>query len=136
MRVLLDEMISSKLGRELVGHEVSTVPREGWAGLPNGALLDAIDSLFDVLITMDKGLRHQQNLTGRPFGVIEVHARSSDIDDVIPLVPRILERMDAIQPGEIVSIGAGDAMSDANRRSMSPLPDGPDDDAAPNQPAR
>jgi hypothetical protein len=87
MRVLLDEMDSRKLARELVGHEVSTVPRESWAGLPNGALLDAIDSLFDVLITMDKGLRHQQRLKGRPFGVIEVHARSTDIDDVIPVVP-------------------------------------------------
>lgn len=102
----------------------------------DGELLDAIDSLFDVLITMDKGLRHQQRPRGRPFGVIEVHARSTDIDDVIPLVPRILESLNAIQPGEIVSIGAVDAPSDANHRSMSPLADGPNDDAGPNQPAR
>lgn len=87
MRVLLDEMVSRKLGRELAGHDVSTVQREGWAGLTNGRLLDAIDSLFDVFLTMDKGMRHQQRLEGRPFGVIEVRAPSNDIDDVIPLVP-------------------------------------------------
>ncbi len=63
MRVLLDEMMSSKLARELAGHEVSTVQREGWSGLTNGTLLDAIDSHFDVFITMDKGMRHQQRPT-------------------------------------------------------------------------
>ena len=79
MRVLLDEMVSRKLARELVGHEVSTVPREGWAGLTNGLLLDTIDGLFDVFITMDRGMRHQQRLTGRPFGIIEVRAPSTAI---------------------------------------------------------
>ena len=58
LRVLLDEMVSRKRARELVGHEVSTVQRQGWAGLTNGRLLDVIDSLFDALITMDKGMRH------------------------------------------------------------------------------
>ncbi len=85
MRVLLDEMIPRALGRELVGHVVSTVQREGWAGLTNGVLLDAIDNLFDAFITMDRGMRRQQRVTGRAFGVIELRAQSNDIDDVIPL---------------------------------------------------
>lgn len=108
MRVLLDEMISQKLGRKLIGHEVSTVPREGWTGLANGALLDAIDSLFGAFITMDKGMRHQQRVTGRPFGIIELRASSNAIDALTPLVPRILETLDSIQPGEILTIGAED----------------------------
>jgi Domain of unknown function (DUF5615) len=106
MRVLLDEMVSRKLGRELVGHEVATVQRQGWAGLTDGRLLDVIDSLFDALITMDKGMRHQQRLAERPFGVIELHAPSSDIDDVLPLVPQILEALEALQPDQVISIGA------------------------------
>lgn len=108
MRVLLDEMISRKLGRELAGHDVSTVQREGWAGITNGALLDAIDALFDVFITMDKGIRHQQRVMGRSFAVIELRARSNDIDDVVPLVPPILEALGTIQPGAMVSISAID----------------------------
>ncbi|MDQ2832108.1 MAG: DUF5615 family PIN-like protein [Chloroflexota bacterium] len=104
MRVLLDEMVSRKLARELVEHDVSTVQRQGWAGLTNGTLLDAVDSFFDVFITMDRGMRYQQRLEGRLFGVIELHAHSNDIDDVITLVPRILQALDVIQPGEIVSI--------------------------------
>jgi len=77
MRILLDEMMSNKLGRELGNHEVSTVQREGWAGLTNGTLLDAIASHFDVFITMDKGMRYQQHLTDRPFGIIEVRTVSN-----------------------------------------------------------
>ncbi len=112
MRVLLDEMVSRKLAGRLGGHEVTTVQRQGWAGLTNGRLLDAIDSLFDVFITMDKGMRHQQRLEGRAFGVIEVRARSNDIDDILPLVPQILDAMRAIQPGALVTISAPDAQED------------------------
>jgi hypothetical protein len=104
MRVLLDEMMSSRLARELVGHEVSTVPREGWAGLTNGALLARIDALFDVLVTMDRGMRYQQRVTGRPFGIIEVHARSNALRALLPAVPRIREAIDTIQPGDVVTI--------------------------------
>jgi len=104
MRVLLDEMVSKKLSRALIGHAVSAVQREGWSGLTNGHLLDAIGATFDVFLTMDRGMRYQQRLEGRPFGVIELRARSNDIDDVIILVPHILQALDVIQPGEIVSV--------------------------------
>lgn len=105
MRVLLDEMVSRKLAPAMGGQEVSTVQRQGWAGLTNGQLLDAIDALFDVFITMDKGMRHQQRLAGRTFGVIELHAHSNDIDDILPSVPRIVGALTAIQPGEIIIVG-------------------------------
>ncbi len=112
MRVLLDEMLPRKLGRELAGHDVSTVPREGWAGLTNGALLDAIDSLFHVFITMDKGMRHQQRMTGRAFGIIELRALSNAIDDLAPLAPRIIEAIDIVRPGEIMTVGVSEDGSD------------------------
>jgi Domain of unknown function (DUF5615) len=117
MRVLLDEMVSRKLARELIGHEVSTVQRQGWAGLTNGRLLDVIDSLFDALITMDKGMQHQQRLAERPFGIIELYAPSSDIDDVIPLVPQILEALAALQRDDVAQLTS---MIGWARRQCSP----------------
>ncbi len=39
MRVLLDECVPRRFGRELVGHDVRTVPQEGWSGKENGELL-------------------------------------------------------------------------------------------------
>lgn len=79
------------------------------------ALLNAIDALFDIFITMDKGLRHQQRLAGRAFGVIEVRAPSNDIDDVRPFVPHILDTMRRIQPGDLASVGALNAQDDSSQ---------------------
>ena len=39
MRILLDESLPRDLGREIPGHEVTTVQQAGWAGVQNGELL-------------------------------------------------------------------------------------------------
>jgi hypothetical protein len=40
----------------LTGHSVSTVPRLGWAGAKNGALLERASGVVDVFVTMDTDL--------------------------------------------------------------------------------
>lgn len=39
MRILLDADVPRRLASMLVGHDVSTVPQAGWAGVKNGELL-------------------------------------------------------------------------------------------------
>ena len=39
MRILLDENLDWRLSRGLLGHEVESVARLGWAGIQNGILL-------------------------------------------------------------------------------------------------
>ena len=39
MRILLDECVPRPLKRELLGHDVHTVPEMGWSGKRNGELL-------------------------------------------------------------------------------------------------
>jgi len=39
VKVLLDECVGKRFAHDLVGHEVTTVPRRGWAGIKNGDLL-------------------------------------------------------------------------------------------------
>ena len=51
MRVLIDECLNWRLGRALVGHYVTSVPRLGWSGISNGRLL--AQDQFDVFITGD-----------------------------------------------------------------------------------
>jgi hypothetical protein len=62
VRVILDENGPIQTGQFLIGHEVTTVQREGWAGISNGDLLDLVDGAFDVMVLADKNLRYQQNL--------------------------------------------------------------------------
>ena len=39
MKILLDECVDRRFGRELAEHFVRTVPQMGWAGIKNGDLL-------------------------------------------------------------------------------------------------
>ena len=69
MRVLLDECVPRKLWRELPGHEVHTVAAVGWGGTKNGALLQRAAGEFDVLLTVDANLEHQQNQSALPIAI-------------------------------------------------------------------
>ena len=42
----------------------------GWSTLSNGELLVAAEGDFDVLITTDRNVRHQQSVTGRGLAII------------------------------------------------------------------
>jgi|SRR5271166_141540 len=71
MRVLFDQGTPVPLAQFLVGHTVSTSAREGWSRYQNSDLLNAAEADgFDVLVTTDKNLRYQQNLTVRKIAII------------------------------------------------------------------
>lgn len=55
MKILLDECIDRRITKTLEGYEVTTVPKRGWAGIKNGALLKLMVKEFDVFITGASG---------------------------------------------------------------------------------
>jgi hypothetical protein len=63
MRILFDHGTPAPLRRALTAHTVSTAYEMGWAELDNGALLAAAERDFDALVTTDRNLRYQQNLS-------------------------------------------------------------------------
>jgi hypothetical protein len=55
----------------LAGHAVTEARDRGWDRISNGDLLDAAESAgFDILVTTDKNMRYQQNLTGRRISIV------------------------------------------------------------------
>jgi len=98
VRVLLDECVPVRLGKLLPGHAVSTVPRMGWAGIRNGRLLGLAAGSFDVLVTVDRRMPHEQNPATLPVAVIVMHAPSNDISDLIPLMPAVLNALQTLTP--------------------------------------
>ena len=67
---------------------VSTVQDMGWAGTANGRLLLlAADREFDALITVDRGIEHQQNVDDLPIPVIVMIAARNRLQELQPLVP-------------------------------------------------
>lgn len=73
MRILLDHNTPAPLRDSLQGHEVETAYERGWAVLTNGELLAAAELAgFDLMITTDKGIRHQQNLSGCKLSLLVI----------------------------------------------------------------
>ncbi len=71
MRVLFDHGTPSGIARGLAGHEVTEARERGWDRISNGALLVAAEAAaFDLLLTTDKRIRYQQNLTGRKIAIV------------------------------------------------------------------
>ena len=56
MRVLLDECVDRRLARDIVGHEVRTVPQMGWATIRNSDLLVLAEGQFDAFVIVDRNL--------------------------------------------------------------------------------
>ena len=69
-KVLQDACVPHLLRLALQDFDVETAQFAGLDELPDKALLDAIAGRYDVLITLERGLIEQQQLAGRPFGVI------------------------------------------------------------------
>ena len=107
MRVLLDENLPRRLKQYLPPDvEALTVRQRGWSGKKNGALLRDAAVEFDVFLTTDQGIPHQQNLSGLSIGIGLLRAPSNRLVDLLPLVPRINEALETIGSGQVVQVPA------------------------------
>lgn len=106
MRVLLDENLDWRLKRELSEHEVESVTSLGWAGTQNGELLrKAVESGFDVLMTMDGNMVRQQDLSSHPIAVLVLRAPSNRLKNTRPLMAAVLQALPNARKGTKTIIG-------------------------------
>ena len=113
MNILFDENFPRPLRRFLVGHSVRTAKQMGWAGIENGDLLAIAQSEFDVVLTTDKGIKYQQNFTGRDIAVITLRAFDNRLPKLTPLMPQVLALLPAVEPGRVYMVEAEDEQPDA-----------------------
>src|SRR6266496_3630707 len=107
MRLLLDENLDWRLRRDLLDHQVESVPLIGWAGIENGELLrKAVEAAFDVLITMDSNMVHQQNVAKYPIAVVALRAPSNRLADTRPLMPTLLALLPKADSGTVTFLPA------------------------------
>jgi len=104
MRILLDECLPRKLKLDLPNHFVQTVPEAGWAGKQNGDLLRLAEKSFDVLLTNDQNMEHQQHLKQFDLAYIVLVASTNDIDDLRPLMPVARAALASVSTGDIIYI--------------------------------
>jgi len=107
MNLLLDECVPRRPKRyfSVEGHTCSTVQEAGFAGKTNGELLRIAQDRFQVLVTLDKGLPYQQDLSKTNIAVLLIRARSNRVADILPFIPACLVVLQSIKLGEIVYVG-------------------------------
>ncbi|MFN3979667.1 MAG: hypothetical protein ACK4SA_04690 [Caldilinea sp.] len=107
MRVLLDEQLDHRLRYDFnPNFDVMTVEGRGWKGEKNGALLKMAAAEFDVFITMDRGIEHEQNWSALDLAIILVIAKTNRYSDVKPLIPAIEFSLARITPGQLIRVSA------------------------------
>ncbi len=105
MKVLLDNCVPRPIAPFLaIGNEVRHCQQIGWEELSNGKLLAAAQLEFDVMVTTDSGIPYQQHLSAFDIGVVIAKAHFNRTEDLLPLVPNILEAIQTIGPGEYVFV--------------------------------
>ena len=104
MRILFDQGTPAPLRHALVGHSVETAFELGWGTLQNGALIAAAEARgFEVLLTTDKNLKHQQNLAGHRLAIVVLTTTSWP--RIRAVTGRVLEAVESAQPGSFIEVG-------------------------------
>jgi predicted nuclease of predicted toxin-antitoxin system len=106
MKILLDECLPLDFRHCFPDHDAHSAEWAGLKGKKNGELLrDAELGGYEILLTADKGISQQQNLAGRKLSIIAIRSRTNQLGDLLPLVDAILDSLETMTTGQIVTIG-------------------------------
>lgn len=98
MKILFDQGVPAPLRRWLSDEMVATAAEQGWSHLSNGVLISTSEEAgFDVLVTTDRNLKYQQNLSHRKMAIAVV---------LCPAWPVLKQRAEEVAV-RIRSLGAG-----------------------------
>jgi hypothetical protein len=105
LKAVVDEGVPRRTVQMLrdLGHDVSGFPN-AWKGLKNGHLLERIvDAGFDVLLTCDRNLHFQQNISHSDIALIVLPAQR--FDDLMPFAAAISKALLEAVKGEALIVG-------------------------------
>jgi len=104
LKIFLDHCVPKRLLRLLSEHEVKTAYQMGWAAKKNGELLKLVENEFEVFLTVDQNLQHQQNLTSSPLRFVVLIAASNQYDSLAPLIPQVKAALTKLGPGAVIEV--------------------------------
>jgi len=103
MLILFDNGTPRGLAHLLTGHSVEEARARGWEELANGELIDAAEQGgFDLMVTTDKNIRYQQNLTARRIALVVLE--HSQWPMVKLVAEKILASVNAALPGSYAEV--------------------------------
>ena len=98
MRILFDQGVPVPLRAHLRNHAVRTAHELGWSTLRNGELLTNAHAQFDALITTDRHLKSQQNLSDVKIAILVLPTTSWP--RLQGMLAEIVSAVDALRGGD------------------------------------
>ena len=103
MLVHFDQGTPRGIAASLQGHSVKEAKAQGWDLLKNGELLNAAEAAgFELLLTTDKNIRYQQNLTKRKIAIVVLGKGRWRL--IKPVVDRVAAAVNAATPGSYTEV--------------------------------
>jgi len=68
--------------------------------LEEGEIIAAIDGIWDVLVTCDRGIPWQNQFGGRRIAVVMLCSRTKKLHDLVAVVPALSAALATIQPSD------------------------------------
>jgi hypothetical protein len=103
MKILFDQATPVPIRPYLDGHLVRTASQQGWDKLRNGDLLTAAEEAgFDLLLTTDRNMRYQQNLTGRKIAIIALGLQQWP--QLRPHIQLVIDAVNVATPGSYIAV--------------------------------
>ena len=103
MLILFDNGTPAPLRYVLKGHVVVEAIERGWDRLANGELIAVAEaSSFEFLLTTDKNIRYQQNLTGRRIAFVVLG--NQQWPTLRRYVERVVAAVNAATPGSYTEV--------------------------------
>ncbi len=102
---MLDENLPKRLKRDFAEYEIFTVRDKGWNSKKNSELLELmLAENFNVLITFDQNLEHQQNFEKYSITVFVLIAENNTYQILNELVPSIKAKLKKPLPKGVIKI--------------------------------
>ena len=98
MRILFDQGVPAPLRDHLPNHDIRTAYELGWSTLRNGDLLKRAAAQFDALVTTDRNLKNQQDLSQVKVGILVLPTTSWP--QLQGMLEEIAAAVDALRGGE------------------------------------
>jgi hypothetical protein len=103
MLILFDNGTPAPLRYALKDHVVVEAIERGWDRLVNGELIAKAEAAgFEVLLTTDKNMRYQQNLTGRKLAFVVLG--NQQWPTLRRYVDRVVAAVNAATPGSFAEV--------------------------------
>lgn len=103
-RVLFDENLPRLLRLKLTEFDIRTVQEEGWGSYRNGELLRRAEDKFEVLLTADRRMQYQQNLTTFGIGVVVIVTPRLQLQVLERALEPLRTALGAVSAGEVIHV--------------------------------